>query len=352
MSDGDQQQVGHIDVERWQHVQDQLSQVLRIPIRTVRPDGTQLTQTSGPARLCTETATSSHLALSRCGEGVPPQLLATPQPKCLPQGLVNNLSPSTQMSRFSCIFGLDLFTIPVENFQGSVVAFLLVGPVQLGRRSETTEHVGTAIEQGIDVDSLVDALRDIGLFSFSSMDAMLVLLRQVSRAMFQLEHQEHRLRQLLPQTGVDVVTEREREIDTLLNQLLDVATQATQAEIASVMVRDADTGDLSIRVSRGLSPEIVERTRVPVGEGISGLALQQQRSLLVANGEDDAYVRDRMQRSELHSAAVVPLRIEGAVEAMGVVSVATKQGQPPLTRDSLRLLQGLAGLAGIALRSA
>src|ERR1700680_386286 len=68
---------------------------------------------------------------------------------------------------------------------------------------------------------------------------------------------------------------------TLLKRLIDY-------EILSVLLLDEQTQTLSIRFAVGYGPEVVENTRIPVGQGITGIAAATRQPILVPDVRQDS----------------------------------------------------------------
>jgi phosphoserine phosphatase RsbU/P len=94
---------------------------------------------------------------------------------------------------------------------------------------------------------------------------------------------------------------------TLLKRLIDY-------EILSVLLLDEQTQTLSIRFAIGYGLEVLENTRIPVGQGITGIAAATRQPILVPDvRQDSRYINLIGQvRSEL----AVPLLVKNQVIAV------------------------------------
>jgi phosphoserine phosphatase RsbU/P len=94
---------------------------------------------------------------------------------------------------------------------------------------------------------------------------------------------------------------------TLLKRLIDY-------EILSVLLLDEQTQTLSIRFAIGYGLEVMENTRIPVGQGITGIAAATRQPILVPDvRQDSRYINLIGQvRSEL----AVPLLVKNQVIAV------------------------------------
>ncbi len=69
----------------------------------------------------------------------------------------------------------------------------------------------------------------------------------------------------------------------LLELILDRAMKIVMAERGSIMLLDEDTQELRIAVAKGLPPEVVENTRVKMGDRVAGHVLQTGRAMLIVD---------------------------------------------------------------------
>jgi len=71
------------------------------------------------------------------------------------------------------------------------------------------------------------------------------------------------------------------DLDTLLQRVAEVVKRVIDYKIFSILLLNERTQELRFRFQIGHSPEIAERVRVKVGEGITGRAAQERRAVLV-----------------------------------------------------------------------
>lgn len=141
------------------------------------------------------------------------------------------------------------------------------------------------------------------------------------------------------------------DLDDLLQKIVDSVVRLTGAQVCSLMLLDEDKQTLSIRVAKGLSPQIQKRTRARVGEGIAGWVAQHGTPLLVEDIEKHPLFR-RKNRSRYRTKSLlsVPLAIKG--EVIGVLNVNNKRNDEVFTQRDLDLMTLLASHAAIAIENA
>ena len=146
--------------------------------------------------------------------------------------------------------------------------------------------------------------------------------------------------------------------DEALHNLIEGTCELLRVERASIMMFDPGNETLSIRVAKGVEPEVVETTRVRTGDGIAGrvaasgepLIMWDVRHLQQRNREQQP---DRGQRRiksyKGNSALCVPLKIHGKVQ--GVMNFTHKRGGVPFDQSDLEFAMLIANQAAIVIYS-
>ncbi|MCM2272268.1 MAG: response regulator [candidate division Zixibacteria bacterium] len=140
-------------------------------------------------------------------------------------------------------------------------------------------------------------------------------------------------------------------IQELLHQIVTLAATVTEAQVGSIMLLDERKENLTIEAAIGLAPEIVERTRLKVGESIAGHVAATGEALMIEDvTHHNQFKRINQERYGSASLLSVPLRIKNAV--LGVINMANKEGNLSFTQDDLRLLATFASQAAVAVDDA
>ncbi|UCE86505.1 MAG: sensor domain-containing diguanylate cyclase [Deltaproteobacteria bacterium] len=139
-------------------------------------------------------------------------------------------------------------------------------------------------------------------------------------------------------------------VNQVLDRILDRTLGHLDAEIGSIMLRGPDSR-LRVVAARGLPQEVVEATAMEPGEGISGHVVSSGRSLIIEDVEaDPRFARRNHERYYTRSLICSALRRADTV--LGVVNVNNKRSQEPFVPEDLRLLDGIAAHAAVALGNA
>jgi signal transduction histidine kinase/FixJ family two-component response regulator/putative methionine-R-sulfoxide reductase with GAF domain len=140
-------------------------------------------------------------------------------------------------------------------------------------------------------------------------------------------------------------------LHVLLRQIVVLAANVTEAQVASVMILDNERKFLTIAAAIGVDPKIVSSTRLPVGESIAGHVAESGEPLIIADVEtDDRFKRINKERYGAASLLCAPLIIKNRV--IGVINMANKADGAPFDPDDLRLLTTFASQAAVAVDDA
>src|SRR6266496_624568 len=70
------------------------------------------------------------------------------------------------------------------------------------------------------------------------------------------------------------------DLETLLRRIAEMVRRVVDYEIFAILLLNEKTQELRIRFQVGHPPEVAERIRVKVGEGITGRAAQKREAIL------------------------------------------------------------------------
>ena len=109
------------------------------------------------------------------------------------------------------------------------------------------------------------------------------------------------------------------DADELASRMLEIAMGVTGADGGSLMLLDRERTELRVRVASGLEPELWEKIRVPLGDGVAGRVAADARPIKVRGPADRSEFRIVRERFDVESALCVPLIHEGTV--LGVLNL-------------------------------
>jgi K+-sensing histidine kinase KdpD len=169
----------------------------------------------------------------------------------------------------------------------------------------------------------------------------------------QLEYLERQVAILECMVEVNRIVTSTPDLSQLLDIILQIATELTHTEAASIMLLDKQSGELYFEAATGPTRWMVERFSVPKGQGISGWVLAHDEPLIVNDVSSDprhySFV-DRSTGFETRSMMAAPLRFHG--QAIGVIAVINHEGEEQFSEQDLRTLAALATQVAIAIEHA
>ncbi|OGX43198.1 MAG: hypothetical protein A3H41_00225 [Omnitrophica WOR_2 bacterium RIFCSPLOWO2_02_FULL_45_28] len=323
-----------VDIGQWQKIQEHFAEVIGATIRTIDLNGDGLTTASRPTRLCQEIMSSSPAGIAKCRE-------------CFSPTLIDLKANELWREGYQCHLGLHNFAIPVNLPDNQKIAYILVGPVLLGERQKPNKYRQIIEELGMDFDKFVDALIEIKVFSFSAIQSVLELLQEVISYIAEVGYHRFKLEKVIPLHRLSKMVYK-FYTEKLLNALLDVSFNVLDGEFGSIMLFNEKTGELNIKIGRGIKKDIIKHTRLKAGEGIAGLAAQERKIFLVNDKVADERIKQRLERPEITSAVVAPIQAEDKL--FGVMSVGTRHASDKFNSENIDILRQLVKLVAISFK--
>ncbi len=139
--------------------------------------------------------------------------------------------------------------------------------------------------------------------------------------------------------------------EELSQSVIDSACRLIRSDAGSLMILNRDTNELMIAASRGLPQDVVDSTRIPLGEGVAGRVAQTGKAIFVEDIETDArFLRSNSAaRYTSRSFISVPLRVKNRI--IGVLNVNSPEADRRFEERDVRLLTILADQAAITLEN-
>src|SRR5215510_15631517 len=107
------------------------------------------------------------------------------------------------------------------------------------------------------------------------------------------------------------------DLDTLLQRVAEVVKRVIDYEIFSILLLNERAQELRFRFQIGHLPEVAERIRVKVGEGVTGRAVKERRAMLVDDVTKETHYIAALPR--VRSELAVPLITKNKV--IGVIDL-------------------------------
>jgi diguanylate cyclase (GGDEF)-like protein len=142
----------------------------------------------------------------------------------------------------------------------------------------------------------------------------------------------------------------ELEEEKLYEAIVDIASRSIDAEICSLMMINPKTQLLEIKAAVGLSKEVIDGTKMRVGEGVAGYVVASGKPLLVRDITKDErfrHARSGSPRYYTNSLVSSPIRIKGKV--VGVLNMNNEVTRRIFNEGDLRLLTIIAEHASMTI---
>jgi len=251
-------------------------------------------------------------------------------------------------------YGLRCYAVAVKAAAKETIGFLIVGPVVVNKRQERCAYAQAAKDLGADADELIGELNELRVVSNMMIKSILELLNEILRDHIEMALKEQQTSQA-PANGTEAFT-RDLDrvakeiyasvaIDEILVTLLDVALKMTGAQAGSIMITDKEKGRLTIKASRGLSDEAAQGASVKLGEGICGIAAQENASFVIKGQQGDNRIKHLLKRADIKESLVIPIASKEGV--IGVMNLSNSQREVNFdtNMENLRYLTTLVSSA-------
>ena len=161
-----------------------------------------------------------------------------------------------------------------------------------------------------------------------------------------LSAEERAVLDALSEIGVAFTSER--QLEPVLNRLLETALQIVRADAGSIMLLSRERDTLVVVAAYGPRAKTILGTSQPADRSVAGWALRAGETVLLHGG---AYARPASDHPrELASSVVVPLALGGRL--VGVLNASREPGARRMDERAARLLELLANQAAILIDSA
>ncbi|MEN6426004.1 MAG: phosphoenolpyruvate--protein phosphotransferase, partial [Phycisphaerales bacterium] len=116
-------------------------------------------------------------------------------------------------------------------------------------------------------------------------------------------------------------------IETLLNKAVEMVAERTQSAVCSIYLYNPQTQELTLRATRGLNPQSVGQVRMKLGQGLTGLALKEMRTVCEADASRSPNYQFFPGIFEERYNAFLAVPIARGISKMGVLVLQRDTGQ-------------------------
>jgi len=290
-----------VDLTKWQKLQDSLSTINNIGLRTLDTHGKDFTIPSGIPRVCSALLNDPIYKNKVCQ-------------KCLPTFLGGASVVDMNLS-YECFSGLRSFIAPL-GINGFVLGYVILGPISLVALKPKQEYQLQAEEFNIELNEYWGLISEINVVSFHLAKTLIEMIKDIGDYILRLSYEcKSGERKRMATEAI--------KLNKFLDSLLEAAFSVTNADTGSIMLLDRGTDELTVKVSKGLSIDVAKNARVKLGEGISGLAAKEGESFIIDEYQQDNRIKKFLKRPSIGSAMVIPIKFEKDV--FGVMNLSAHQ---------------------------
>ena len=331
-----------IGLNELQEMQDSFSEVASVAIRIVDSKGNKITAMSSPPSLCSEALSNAVIKEKVCGS-------------CRPTFLGGEGIVDDDLS-FECLPSLKHYLLPLKVLTSShtslILGYMVIGPVIFMKRKTQEEFKEIAETLGVDLYQLWSLILELRVFSYRGIRSLLDMIDNLISRILNLAYAKQAMQKKISgrifKKPAQKFPQEPKQLDEFLELFLDLIIDVTNGNMGSVMLFDPRKRELVIKASHGLPAEIVRKTVVKLGEGVSGLVAATKKSFLINEGSVDKVIAEKLKRPNLFSSVVVPIKCRDDV--YGVVNVSSDRiSAVKFDESTLAFLTKAAGLAGLAL---
>ena len=143
------------------------------------------------------------------------------------------------------------------------------------------------------------------------------------------------------------------ELNKLLDNMLQISTDMLQAEAGSILLLDEDKNELFFAAATGEKKDKLKDIRVPVGEGIAGWVARENKSVLVADAQNDPrFFKKVDQKTAFKTTSIIAVPLLTKDRLIGVVEVLNKKNKHFFNEEDTSLLEAFANQAAVAIENA
>ncbi len=142
-------------------------------------------------------------------------------------------------------------------------------------------------------------------------------------------------------------------LDSLLQNIIQIATELTVSEACSLLLLEKESGELHFMAATGTKSEEVRSIVVPLENSIAGYILRKSKPLIVKDARTDPRFFPQVDASSgfvTRSILGVPLQVKE--RAIGVIEAINKIGDDTFDQEDVEILTTLAAQAAVAIENA
>lgn len=137
------------------------------------------------------------------------------------------------------------------------------------------------------------------------------------------------------------------DLETTLRRVAELVRKVIDYEIFAILLLNEQRQELYPRFQVGYPPEVADRIRVKVGQGVTGRAAQLRQPVLVADATQEDFYIDAVPN--VHSELAIPLIVKNRL--IGVIDIEARE-KNYFTEEHKRLLTLIASRMAVGIENA
>src|ERR1035438_4326656 len=137
------------------------------------------------------------------------------------------------------------------------------------------------------------------------------------------------------------------DLETTLRRVAELVRKVIDYEIFAILLLNEQRQELYLRFHVGYPPEVADRIRVKVGQGVTGRAAETRQAVLVADATQEAFYLEGVPN--VHSELAMPLIVKNRV--IGVIDIEARE-KGYFTEEHKRLLTLIASRMAVGIENA
>src|SRR5216684_2101811 len=137
------------------------------------------------------------------------------------------------------------------------------------------------------------------------------------------------------------------DLETTLKRVAELVRKVIDYEIFAILLLNEQRQELYVRFHVGYPPEVADRLRVKMGQGVTGRAAQTRQAVLVADATQESFYLEAVPN--VHSELAIPLIVKNRV--IGVIDIEARE-KGYFTEEHKRLLTLIASRMAVGIENA
>lgn len=261
---------------------------------------------------------------------------------------------------FPCHAGFLGFTCPILN-NGNLIG--IIGGCQVVNSAVGYEHYAQVIKTfNLDASTFSSSISKSQSTTVEAVELNIELIAMLSQLSIESEINHQLLSR--KEGEVEAISEFYKlfeesrslmltlEPKKLYPLIVNLTAKAMNAEIASLMLIDEKTQEITIKAAIGLDEEHIAKTRLKVGKGVVGYVAKTGEPLLVTDITADTRFHTKKSSPKYYTKSLISAPLKVGNEVIGVINVNNMKTRRPFNETDLKLLSIICGHAAVAIKNA